>query len=104
MWHRLGTLSGVNLQLTQWHDALGYKNVHYIQNLTDRIHFIYFKHEILNLIFRKHYWSDFTYNLFGGKINCFAVFMLSDLKPFLFDFIATIKSIISRCIAKLNGN
>jgi len=104
MWHRLGTLSGVNLQLTQWNDALGYKNVQYIQNLTDRIHFIYFKHEILNLISRKHYWSNFTYNLFGGKINCFAVFMLSDLKPFLFDSIATIKSIISRCLAKLNGN
>ncbi|MEP1151495.1 MAG: hypothetical protein JXR20_05600 [Balneola sp.] len=103
MWHRLGALSGVNLQLTQWQDALGHTPSPNKQNLTDRIHYIYFKHEILNLLFRKNYLSNFTHNLFGGNINRFATFSINDMKPFLYDFMATIKSILSKCLTRLSG-
>ena len=55
MWHRVGNLSGVNLQYAQYLDALG-KNVNpQIQVKNKDIHFIYLNHEIINLILRRKY-------------------------------------------------
>ena len=46
MWHRVGNLSGVNLQYSQYLDALGEKVSPQIQTKNKDIHFIYLKHEI----------------------------------------------------------
>ena len=46
MWHRVGNLSGVNLQYTQWCDATGQKIERQSQNLKTKIHFLYAQYEL----------------------------------------------------------
>jgi predicted ATP-grasp superfamily ATP-dependent carboligase len=98
MWHRLGNLSGVYLQSTQWLDATEQPIPRQQQEFSKEIHFIYMKHEILNLFFRKGYWKHFKNNVFGGEERYFAVFMKDDIKPFLFDLFFTLKTLISKCL------
>ena len=96
MWHRLGNLSGVHLHYTQFLDALAKETKFETQNLKGNIHFVYMKHEISNLIFRKKYWKHFKENVFGSEFRFFAIYDKSDIKPFLHDSIGLIKTILGR--------
>lgn len=87
MWHRLGNLSGVKLQLTQWNDAVGLPITQYKQDKENIIHFVYMKHEILNLISRWGYLKFFIKNVFTGNNRYFAVLNTKDIKPFLIDLL-----------------
>ncbi len=101
MWHRVGNLSGVELQVTQWLDATG-KTILPQNQITDKkIHFLYMKHELLNLVFRKKYIVQFRYNVFGGDTRHFAVFDKADLKPFFYDLISFAKEFLSICLKRL---
>ncbi|MFL0095404.1 carboxylate--amine ligase [Tenacibaculum maritimum] len=97
MWHRLGNLSGVHLQYTQYLDALGKEVKKEKQNLKGDIHFVYMKHEISNIIFRKKYWKHFKNNVFKGKKRYFAIYDKTDIKPFLYDLIGLIRALLGRC-------
>ena len=101
MWHRLGNVSGVNLQYTQFQDATGYSVKKQEQNLNSSIHFVYMKHELINLVFRKSYWKHFKYNVFGAERRVFAVFNINDIGPFVYDCFGFLKGFISRCLKKL---
>jgi len=94
MWHRLGNLSNVTLQYTQYLDAIGKPTPEQHQNKQDKIHLVYMKHEFLNLLTRPKYWSHFKYNVFGTKHRYFCVFDPHDIKPFLFDCISLAKGVI----------
>lgn len=97
MWHRLGNLSGVHLQYTQYLNALGKDTKQEEQNITGDVHFVYMKHEISNLIFRRNYWKHFKNNVFKGEKRYFAVYDKTDVKPFLFDIIGLIRLLLARC-------
>jgi len=87
MWHRVGNLSGVNLQYTQYLDALG-KNVNLQIQIKDKdIHFIYLNHEIINLLLRRNYLPTFKRNIWKSSESHFAVYDKKDIKPFLKDSI-----------------
>jgi predicted ATP-grasp superfamily ATP-dependent carboligase len=49
MWHRVGNLSGVNIQYSQYLDALGKTVPHQDQLKNKNIHFVYLRHEIINI-------------------------------------------------------
>lgn len=85
MWNRLGNLSGVHLQYSQWLDAVGEPVPSQRQGLDRSIHFVYMKHELINLINRRGYWKFFKKNVFRGDVRSFAVYDPADIKPFLFD-------------------
>ena len=57
------------------------------QNLTERIHFIYMKHEILNVLTRMGYLKHFLYNCTQGDRREFAFFDRDDPGPFIQDFL-----------------
>jgi predicted ATP-grasp superfamily ATP-dependent carboligase len=101
MWHRVGNLSGVNLQFSQYLDAINEKVPRQAQDQNEVVHFIYMKHELYNLFFRKYYLKSFLKNVFGSKKKDFAIFHLSDVKPFLFDFYDIMKGVIIRCLKVL---
>ena len=100
MWNRVGNLSGVDLQYTQYCDATGRKIEKQIQN-KEVIHFVYMKHEIINLISRKDYWPILKYNVFGSKNIYFAVFDKTDFKPFLWDLFLTFNQVFRICLKRL---
>ena len=102
MWHRVGNLSGVNIQYSQYLDAIGEDVSQQIQNQEVKVHFIYMKHEIQNLVFRKDYWKHFKYNVFGCQKREFSVYERKDIKPFLFDLIDLLKGLVSQCLKVLN--
>lgn len=90
MWNRLGFLSNVNLAYNQYLDALNINQRKYSQDLTTKIHFVYLKHELLNLFRRKKYLKYFINNVFRGNKIKFAVFNIKDLKPFFFDIFTSL--------------
>lgn len=94
MWHRVGSLSGVKLQYSQWLDAIGDEVPKYEQITDEIIHFSYLKHEILNLVKRKGYYKYFKNNLFKGDKNHLGLFDLKDLKPLVYDLIDTLKIVL----------
>ncbi|MEB3793036.1 hypothetical protein [Acinetobacter sp. IK40] len=103
MWHRVGNLSNVKLQYTQWNDANGLPVKKYEQQRTEIIHFVYMKHELLNLISRWGYLKLFIKNVFPNNRRFFAVFNTKDLKPFFIDLLkyprgiaATWRRVLSR--------
>lgn len=98
MWHRVGNLSGVNIQYTQWADALNLKIETQKQNKTDKIHFFYFHFELINLLCRKNYWKIFKYNLFKGDKIRFAELQKGDILPVIFNAVLTFLRIIKRCL------
>ena len=98
MWHRVGNLSGVNIQYAQYLDAISKNVSKQEQNQKDRVHFVYMKHEMLNLFFRKNYWKYFKYNIFGYKNREFAIYDKNDLKPFLYDLVGLMKGLVGRCL------
>lgn len=85
MWHRVGNLSGVNLQYTQWCDATGAEVLRQEQDTEKKIHYAYLKHEVINRIRRKAYRRIYRDNLKGGVENHLAVRDKKDWRPFLFD-------------------
>jgi predicted ATP-grasp superfamily ATP-dependent carboligase len=87
MWHRTGSLSGVNLQYSQWLDATGQPPRPQRQTMVPRVHFVYMKHELINLLSRRGYLRHFLYNVFGGDLRDFAVFNVRDMRPFFHDVI-----------------
>jgi D-aspartate ligase len=95
MWHRVGNISGVNLQYTQYLDAVNGDIEKQKQEKDKNIHFVYFKHEIINLLSRKGYFRVFFNNLFKCDKRSFAVFDKYDLKPFLVDILFTLRSLIA---------
>lgn len=101
MWHRVGNLSGVNIQYTQYLDATGKKAEKQVQNKKKDIHFVYLKHEIYNLFFRKNYYKIFHDNIFNSDKTYVGVFDLGDLMPFIMDQIDTIKILVGTCLKTL---
>ncbi|SHI49823.1 hypothetical protein [Pseudozobellia thermophila] len=101
MWHRTGHLSGVYLQYTQWCDALNIPIPNYVQS-SGLLHFCYFKHEIINLIFRRGYFKYFKNNL-GGKNMSLALWDKNDPLPFLVDQVYTVVSLIKLMGRKIMG-
>ncbi|KKG09425.1 hypothetical protein [Methanosarcina sp. 2.H.A.1B.4] len=85
MWHRVGNLSGVNLQYSQYLDALGKKVSPQVQVKNKNIHFLYMKHEIKNLIMQRKYLRTFLKDIIESDETHFAVFDRKDIKPFLKD-------------------
>jgi predicted ATP-grasp superfamily ATP-dependent carboligase len=101
MWHRLGFLSGVDINYTLYLDAIGREATKVQQNINEKVHFIYMKHEILNLLFRKGYWKHFKYNVFGCRNREFAVYNSGDIKPFIYDLFELMKGLVGRCLRVL---
>ncbi|MFA5134770.1 MAG: hypothetical protein WC505_03165 [Patescibacteria group bacterium] len=99
MWHRVGNLSGINLQYTQYCDALGRKVEKQTQNQNQRIHYIFLNHEIENLFRRKGYCKIFKTNLFGGEKTFLAIHDWHDPKPLLINYIKIIKFIFFNFIS-----
>ena len=101
MWHRTGNISGVNLQHTQYLDALGSESPQQKQILNKTLHFVYFKHEIINLLRRKGYWGTFKHNVWGGAKTNYAIFDKTDIKPFVIDSINTFRAVAGICLRHL---
>jgi len=101
MWHRVGNLSGVNIQYTQWLDALNQPVQKQEQDRSRDIHYCYYKHEIYNLLNRKNYFKQYRYNLKGGDENHLAVKDRNDIKPYLYDRYVTYRGILTSLIKKL---
>lgn len=93
MWHRVGNLSGVNIQYSQYLDALGKDVKKQYQITTENIHYVYLKHELINILTRKGYYKIFLGNIFNSDKTYFAVFDVKDIKPFLVDCKDTIDGI-----------
>jgi predicted ATP-grasp superfamily ATP-dependent carboligase len=104
MWHRTGNLSGVHLQYSQWLDALGAPVSMQRQSMSPRVHYVYMKHELINLLSRKGYWKYFRHNVFGGERVEFAVFDRHDLKPFIYDLLQFPRSLLARWLRLLSSH
>ena len=101
MWHKIGTLSGVNLSYTQYLDGIG-KRVQKQSQIKDKmIHFVYLKHEILNLIARRGYYRIFLNNIFKSDKTYFALYDIKDIKPFLIDCKDIAISVVVTCLKTL---
>ena len=98
MWHRVGNLSGVNLQYTQWLDATGQKTFKQKQNLETKIHFVYLQYELINLFCRKKYAKTFWYNLTKGDRLHLAEFQHFNILTLTYSLILTFLRIIKRCL------
>ena len=96
MWHRVGNISGVNIQYTQWLDAIEAEVKKQNQTKNKQIKYIYLRHEIINLLTRKKYFSIFFSNLSNNGTKNYAMFDKTDLKPFIFDFFESIKALFGQ--------
>ncbi|MDR7665856.1 hypothetical protein RG963_08740 [Methanosarcina sp. Z-7115] len=101
MWHRVGNLSGVNLQYSQYLDALGEKVSPQVQIKNKDIHFIYLKHEIINLIWRRKYLRKFIKNIRESDETYIAVYDIKDIIPFLKDCMDTTSGVIGQFLRVL---
>lgn len=101
MWHKIGTLSGVNLPYTQYLDGIGEKVQKQSQIKDIDIHFVYLKHEIINLITRRGYYRIFIDNIFKSDKTYFALYDITDIKPFLIDCKDITKSVVATCLKAL---
>ncbi len=102
MWHRVGNLSGVNLQYSQYLDALGQEVNYQTQESNKDIHFIYLKHEIINFMRRKKYFQVFMRNIRNSGETHLAVYDKKDLKPFLKDCVDIVMSVIDKVFRTRN--
>ncbi len=101
MWHRTGNRSGVHIQYTQWLDALG-KAVSAERQEKDRlVHFVYYKHELINLLTRAGYWKTFKHNFAAADQTTYAVYDREDIKPFLYDLSSIARGLGIQCLKKL---
>lgn len=102
MWNRVGYLSGVKLHLTQWQNALEESVKSYTQKHQPSFRFLYLKHELICLLFRKGYYKNYFKKHFKNAERVYiAVYDENDLKPFIFDQYKTLKSILGRCLKAL---
>jgi len=101
MWHRIGNISGVCLQKTQFNYAINKPIEHYIQDKSQSIHLVLMLHEIPNLISRKGYWQFFKNNVFGGDKRVWAIFEASDIKPFIYSLYLLSRLSVSLCLKRL---
>ena len=104
MWHRAGNISGVNVQYAQYLDALGLTVPIQKQIKDKNIHYVYFKHELINLLTRSGYWQTFIHNLFQSDQTKFAVYDIKDIKPFLFDTLVLPAYIIKRVMTLVRSH
>ena len=98
MWHKIGTLSGVNLSYTQYLDGIGKRVQKQSQIKNKDIHFVYLKHEIINLITRRGYYRIFLNNIFKSDKTYFALYDIKDIKPFFIDFKHIMKIVVVACL------
>ncbi|MET3287788.1 UNVERIFIED_CONTAM: putative ATP-grasp superfamily ATP-dependent carboligase [Brevibacillus sp. OAP136] len=96
MWNRMGNLSGVNLQYTQYLDAIGQATERQQQDQTRKIHYVYSKHEIFGLLNGTIPFQTFWHNLFDSDKTYFAVFDPQDIKPFLADSVANVRGLFRK--------
>jgi len=101
MWNRLGNRSGVCLQFAQWQDALGRPVQEQTQERSRRVHLVYMKHEIVNLLSRWSYWRNFAHNLFGGDERHFAIFDWHDIGPAIRDLRSYPRAMVSAWLKRL---
>ena len=101
MWHRTGSISNVKLHETQYNYAINKRINKYEQNFNTKYHFILMSHEISNLIFRKGYWKDFKYNIWGGDKRAWGIFEWKDMRPFFYSLLLLIKLLVGRCLKRL---
>ncbi|WP_153015963.1 carboxylate--amine ligase [Methanofollis ethanolicus] len=99
MWHRVGNISGVNVQYAQYLDAAGLDVPVQVQEKEREIHLVYLKHEIINLLTRPGYHRTFFRNL-SGPVSL-AFFDRHDLRPFLVDGADTVYEVGVACLKKL---
>ncbi|NLV27955.1 MAG: hypothetical protein GXY48_12465 [Methanomicrobiales archaeon] len=85
MWNRVGNISGINVQYTQYLDALNLPVPKQEQNHNQKIHYIYLKHELLNIISRHGYYKTFLSIIKSADKISLAFFDLSDIKPCIID-------------------
>lgn len=104
MWHRTGNRSGVHIQYSQWLDMLGLPVPRQRQSMSPRVHFVYMKHELINLLSRKGYWRHFKHNVFGGDKVYFAVFDHRDPKPFIYDLLQFPRSLLGRWLKQFSNH
>ncbi|RJE71713.1 hypothetical protein [Reichenbachiella sp. MSK19-1] len=84
MWHRVGNLSGVKLQYSQWMDGVGMEVPRYEQKVMADRRFSYLIHEIYNLIARRGYLITFKKNVLNKNTHL-ALWDSSDMWPFFID-------------------
>jgi predicted ATP-grasp superfamily ATP-dependent carboligase len=101
MWHRMGSLSGVDLHYSQYLDALGKKVSPQVQVKNKNIHFLYLKHETRNLIMQRKYLRTFLKNIIESDETHFAVYDRKDIKPFLKDSTDIVRSAIGKFLRAL---
>ncbi len=104
MWHRVGCLAGVNLHASQYFDALGLDVARQTQIKDKNIHYVYLKHEVINLLSRKGYRRVFLHNILDSDKTYFALLDLRDPLPFLIDFKSILKNVVLICLKKLKGD
>ena len=96
MWNKMGYSLGCYSNYALYMDAMDQKLEIREKKEQKKIYFIYMKHEILNLFFRKKYFKIFLNNVIFSKNKTFAILDFRDLKPFIWDVVSLGKSIISR--------
>ncbi|SES77460.1 Predicted ATP-dependent carboligase, ATP-grasp superfamily [Methanococcoides vulcani] len=101
MWHRVGNLSGINIQYTQYLDAIGKEVPEQIQIKDKDIHFVYLKHEVINTLTRRGYYRIFLNNVFKSDKTYFALYDIRDIKPFLVDCKDIILNLGAICLKAL---
>ena len=104
MWHRVGNLSGVNLQYSQYLDSLGKKVDSQSQAKNKIIHFVYLRYEIMNLIGRKKYLRTFIRNIRDSDETYIAVYDKKDIRPFLKDSMDTVGEVLGKFLRSLKNN
>ena len=94
MWHRVGNLSGVDIEYAQYLDAIEEKVQKQTQIKDKDIHLVYLRHEVLNLLTRRGYVRVFISNIFGSAETHFALYDKGDIKPFLIDCMRILTAVI----------
>ena len=100
--HRTGSISGVKLHETQFKYATHQPVRQYVQEKSQRIHFVPMMHEIPNLIARKGYWKHFKHNVWGADKRVWAIFEWRDMKPFYYSLFLLLKTIVKAVLVRLS--
>ncbi|MFC1751844.1 hypothetical protein ACFL96_00410 [Thermoproteota archaeon] len=103
MANRFGLLLGVDLLYNQYQEAMGMEFSKCARRKAGREHFVYFRHELINLFTRRGYLSVFCHNLFGAEKTHFAVWDKTDFIPFFIDVKNTLFSLGKRSLLTWTG-